>query len=57
MHPNISAIEGSSQADPLQTAVQTQLLRKSMDLQKAQVLDLLPKSGRSELGTRLDVIA
>lgn len=57
MEPNISAIEGGSQADTLQAAVQTKLLRKSMELQKTQVLELLANTARPGLGTKVNLIA
>jgi hypothetical protein len=56
MATNISAIEGSGQADPLQAAVQTQLLKKSMELEKQEVQAVLPPSPPG-MGGIMDVIA
>ncbi|MBK9579180.1 MAG: hypothetical protein IPK50_19120 [Fibrobacterota bacterium] len=56
MSINISALEGSGQADPLQAAVQTQLLKKSMELEKMEVQTILPPSPKG-VGENVDIIA
>lgn len=57
MSSNISAIEGSGQADTLQGAVQASLLKKSLEMEKSQTLSLLPKTGNTAIGNHVDVMA